>query len=187
MGIIFHLSPQSRPEPRPAAHGRPSRRRGMVPFCRRRWGRPRTWKREWRSRLRGLEFDLFFTEKIGARAAMVELAPGGLSANARRQPRCSPQGGEALPPVTWSKEKTWWKSLGTSGAGKGHEPDWRVSTLLELDVGRMIIGLGSAELLRIYDPGTSTECKQASSGAGLRLSKVSSGLSSNGSPNPGTL
>jgi hypothetical protein len=92
MGIIFHLSPQSRPEPRPAAHGRPSRRRGMVPFCRRRWGRPRTWKREWRSRLRGLEFDLFVTEKIGARAAMVELAPGGLSANARRQPRRSPQG-----------------------------------------------------------------------------------------------
>uniref|UniRef100_A0A0E0HCM8 Uncharacterized protein n=1 Tax=Oryza nivara TaxID=4536 RepID=A0A0E0HCM8_ORYNI len=168
MGIIFHLSPQSRPEPRPAAHGRPSRRRGMVPFCRRRWGRPRTWKREWRSRLRGLEFDLFVTEKIGARAAMVELAPGGLSANARRQPRRSPQGGEALTLVTWSKEKTWWKSLGTSGAGKGHEPDWR-------------------ELLRIYDPGTSTECKQASSGAGLRLSKVSSRLSSNGSPNPGTL
>jgi hypothetical protein len=64
----------------------------MVPFCRRRWGRPRNWKREWRSRLRGLEFDLFVTEKIGARAAMVELAPGGLSANARRQPRRSPQG-----------------------------------------------------------------------------------------------
>uniref|UniRef100_A0A0E0DPZ7 Uncharacterized protein n=1 Tax=Oryza meridionalis TaxID=40149 RepID=A0A0E0DPZ7_9ORYZ len=126
MGIVFHLSPQSRPEPRSAAHGRPSRRRGMVPFCRRRWGRPRTWKREWRSRLRGLEFDLFVTEKIGARAAMVELAPGGLSTNARRQPRRSPQG-------------------------------------------------------------TSTDCKQASSGAGLRLSKVSSGLSSNGSPNPGGL